>query len=142
MTILTEKERRLLFGTLFGTPSAKQSSPPLWRKALAILVIGLPIIGIVLWGETLQHHQYPSLSPLSPFEIGGAIGGFAGVIALFVAIVALFFAPTIVAIRREHRNQLAITILNIFLGWTLIGWVAALVWACTAETHQDKSLAQ
>jgi len=75
MTILTEKERRLLFGTLFGTPSAKQSSPPLWRKALAILVIGLPIIGIVLWGETLQHHQYPSLSPLSPFEIGGAIGG-------------------------------------------------------------------
>jgi Superinfection immunity protein len=31
-----------------------------------------------------------------------------------------YFIPTIVAARRLHRNRLAILMLNIFLGWTLI----------------------
>jgi hypothetical protein len=31
--------------------------------------------------------------------------------------------------RRRHPNTVAIGILNLFLGWTFLGWVAALVWA-------------
>lgn len=45
--------------------------------------------------------------------------------------VAVYLIPTQVAVRRIHHNWLAITILNLFLGWTFLGWVAALVWACT-----------
>lgn len=43
----------------------------------------------------------------------------------------LYFAPTIGAVLFKHRNVAAIGILNLFLGWTLLGWVAALVWAFT-----------
>ena len=40
-----------------------------------------------------------------------------------------YFIPTITAFSRHHHNAAAICALNIFLGWTLIGWVTALVWA-------------
>jgi hypothetical protein len=46
-----------------------------------------------------------------------------------VAVVALHFLPGIIATRRHHRSALAIWLVNIFFGWTLIGWVIALVWA-------------
>jgi len=52
-------------------------------------------------------------------------------VILFVFIVGVYFFPTIVATLREHRNDVPVFVLNLFFGWTLIGWVAALIWACT-----------
>lgn len=52
---------------------------------------------------------------------------------LLAVIVALYFVPTIVASVRSHDNAVAITALNLLLGWTLVGWVAALVWSLTAN---------
>ena len=51
---------------------------------------------------------------------------------LLVILIAAYFIPTIVAYSRGHRNASAITVLNLLLGWTLIGWVAALVWSLTS----------
>jgi len=48
---------------------------------------------------------------------------------LLVAIIATYFLPFIVACKHHRRNAAAIGILNFFLGWTLVGWVIALVWA-------------
>jgi len=45
----------------------------------------------------------------------------------------VYFAPTIVALARHKRNTLSIFLLNLFLGWTLIGWIVALVWASTVD---------
>ena len=42
---------------------------------------------------------------------------------------AVYMLPTIVAWFRGNKNILAIAVLNVALGWTLLGWVAALVWA-------------
>lgn len=52
---------------------------------------------------------------------------------LFLVLIALvlYFIPFLVAQGNEHRQRPAIFILNLFLGWTVLGWVAALVWACT-----------
>jgi DNA-directed RNA polymerase subunit RPC12/RpoP len=49
---------------------------------------------------------------------------------LFAFLLAIYFLPALVASGRRHYNRGAILVLNLFLGWTLIGWVAALVWAC------------
>ena len=48
---------------------------------------------------------------------------------LFACLVLLYFLPTTVALNAMNRQTLAIFVLNLFLGWTLIGWVVALVWA-------------
>jgi hypothetical protein len=34
---------------------------------------------------------------------------------------------------RSKRNTLSIFLLNFFLGWTLVGWVVALVWAMKVD---------
>ena len=44
---------------------------------------------------------------------------------------ALLFLPTLVANSRRHPNTLAIFMVNLFFGWTFIGWVVSLIWACT-----------
>jgi hypothetical protein len=43
----------------------------------------------------------------------------------------LYWTPSVVAYRRGHRNAAAILALNLFLGWTVLGWIVALVWALT-----------
>lgn len=43
----------------------------------------------------------------------------------------LYFLPALVG--RDKRDAAGIFLLNLFLGWTVIGWVIALLWACTAE---------
>jgi Superinfection immunity protein len=45
--------------------------------------------------------------------------------------VAAYFAPTLIALKK--RNIRAIFALNLLLGWTLVGWVVALVWSLTRE---------
>jgi len=50
---------------------------------------------------------------------------------IFVIGLAIYLIPTFVAFGREHGNRVAILCLNIFLGWTFLGWVAALVWSFT-----------
>lgn len=52
------------------------------------------------------------------------------VVALFVVICTLgYLLPTMVAWTSNNKNTGAIFALNLFLGWTLIGWVVALVWS-------------
>lgn len=41
----------------------------------------------------------------------------------------MYFLPSIIALLRGKRDTLAIFLLNLFLGWSVIGWVVALVWA-------------
>jgi hypothetical protein len=63
---------------------------------------------------------------------------FVSFVLIAVMLVVIYFAPAIVASRRRHRNGIAILVLNIFLGWTLIGWVGALVWACTSDVDRPE----
>ena len=44
-----------------------------------------------------------------------------------------YFLPSIVAIVRSKRDIAGIILLNLFLGWTMIGWVVALIWAVKTD---------
>jgi hypothetical protein len=52
-------------------------------------------------------------------------------LGLFVFGFVFYFIPSLVAMKK--RNFAAILLLNIFLGWTFVGWVVALVWAATKD---------
>ncbi|WP_168791960.1 superinfection immunity protein [Paraburkholderia aromaticivorans] len=41
----------------------------------------------------------------------------------------LYLAPAMIADARERKDAFAVTMVNILLGWTVIGWFAALIWA-------------
>lgn len=49
----------------------------------------------------------------------------AGSIVAFAFLFVLYFLPSVHAAWRHHPNQNSIFIINFFLGWTLLGWVAA-----------------
>ncbi|QYD68002.1 superinfection immunity protein [Paraburkholderia edwinii] len=43
-----------------------------------------------------------------------------------IGAVVVYLVPSLEADAREHRHAFAITMINVFLGWTVIGWFAAL----------------
>ncbi|MGA9593844.1 MAG: superinfection immunity protein [Candidatus Acidiferrales bacterium] len=45
--------------------------------------------------------------------------------------VFLYFLPTFVGWNRHDAT--GIFLVNFVLGWTVIGWVAAMIWACTPD---------
>ncbi len=63
--------------------------------------------------------------------------------ALFVACVYIgfYFIPTIIAAYRGHTNGIPIFLVNLFLGLTFLGWIVALVWACSDFAGYTKPLA-
>jgi len=55
-------------------------------------------------------------------------------LAVLLSIISLgYLLPTTIAIIRRRTNTMAIFVLNLFLGWTLVGWVVALVWAVATD---------
>ena len=61
--------------------------------------------------------------------MGHVLGTVAGLFlaVLFVAVaVGLYMLPTIVAVIRHARNIGPIVVINVLLGWSIFGWVAAL----------------
>ena len=60
-------------------------------------------------------------------------------IMLSIVFLYIYFLPVIVADGRKHKQTQAIGMLNLFLGWTFIGWVVALVWANTSVTEDNSN---
>jgi hypothetical protein len=48
---------------------------------------------------------------------------------IMIAVLTIYFLPSIVAQNRRHPNLVAIAAANAFFGWTFIGWAACFVWA-------------
>ncbi len=78
---------------------------------------------------TLALFGLAALSGEGSISFGGMI--------LFAVLALIYLIPSIVAAKRAHRNRHAIMALNILLGWTFLGWVAALIWSLTANTQSE-----
>jgi len=69
----------------------------------------------------------PALAATSSSDGSAGMG-----LILILFMIACYFFPAIIAVCRGHHNTLAIFLLNLFLGWSGLGWIGALVWAATA----------
>lgn len=57
---------------------------------------------------------------------------------LLVLAGVVYFLPTLVAVVRGHPRALAIGLLNLLLGWTLLGWLAAAAWALLGARRRPR----
>jgi hypothetical protein len=57
-------------------------------------------------------------------------------IILLAFAVFVYFIPNWIASARNHHNADAIFMTNLLLGWTAIGWIAALIWSLTAVRNE------
>jgi high-affinity K+ transport system ATPase subunit B len=61
-------------------------------------------------------------------------------IIMFALTLLLYFLPTIIANNRKSTSIWPIFIVNLFLWWTVIFWLVALIWASSSQTKTDKEL--
>lgn len=54
---------------------------------------------------------------------------------VLLGLLFVYMLPTFVAGQRRHIEMLAIVVLNLLLGWTLLGWAVALVWSLTSNVR-------
>jgi len=75
-----------------------------------------------------------------PF-FGPTIGHVLFIAALIFFVAALllgYFLPSVLAGHFHHPRRDTIVALNLFLGWTLFGWIGALAWASWAERPKSE----
>jgi hypothetical protein len=67
----------------------------------------------------------------------GAVAAGSSIVALVLIMSALgaYFVPSIVAWVRHVPNAGSVTVLNVLLGWTLVGWAVSLAMACRSQPH-------
>jgi hypothetical protein len=83
-----------------------------YNRIVLLTALALPIVGVAaICSDATGNNAFPLFILI-------------GVLAL------LYFVPAMVAHKYKRRQRVAITVLNVLLGWTFIGWVGALVWAC------------
>ena len=46
---------------------------------------------------------------------------------------AVYFLPIIIGVVRHKKRMVGIVLLNVLAGWTVIGWIIALIWAFQAD---------
>ncbi len=59
--------------------------------------------------------------------------------ALTIAGILLYLLPSHVG--RNKQEARAIFLLNLTAGWTIVGWIVALAWACSKDPERDSELA-
>jgi hypothetical protein len=48
-----------------------------------------------------------------------------------------YFLPSLIALLRGARDGAAIIVINLLLGWTVIGWIATLIWSLAGAKRDD-----
>lgn len=57
---------------------------------------------------------------------------------IVVAMTMGYMVPWAIAATRDRSNQASIGVLNFFTGWTGIGWIAALIMACSSKPDRNQ----
>ena len=104
-------------------PAQPRSVTVFWWLVSASAVVLAVVAGVNYWADPEQE--------LNLWD------GLVHIVCL-VGLLALYFLPSFIAARRKHRNETGVMVLNFLLGWTFLGWVAALVWAVLEQERGDK----
>lgn len=74
------------------------------------------------------------MSPLVPQPAPEPDSTAHAVVAWIFAVLTLcYMLPWAIAATRHTKNAPAIGVLNFFLGWSGVGWLGMLIWACVDE---------
>ncbi len=87
-----------------------------WVIGTALLVVG-GAAAFIYFGEEAIVASMPALLLWLGFAV------------VALAALVVYFLPAVIAMNYRVRRSGAITVMNLLLGWTFIGWALALVWS-------------
>lgn len=67
-----------------------------------------------------------------------AIFGFSTMMTFLTVLFVMYWLPTLIAVVRRTPSALGVAAINFFLGWTVIGWIVALIFALAAYPAQER----
>ena len=70
--------------------------------------------------------------------LGSGQGDLLEMLTFLAVLFFLYWLPTVVAVLRRTPSALGVAAINFFLGWTVIGWIVALVLALAAYPAQER----
>lgn len=112
----------------------------LQREGIKMPPVRQVIIGFVLLVAVIAVAKFLN-SGASIYDLEQHIDDVMNGPALFISftlILALYLLPVWVAYACNHRQFLKIAALNVLLGWTVLGWLGALLWACINGRRSDE----
>ncbi|NHN88949.1 superinfection immunity protein [Acetobacter conturbans] len=138
--------------TAWKHETQQPESSPFLSDADAVILMGHPLAPAL--PQQLATQEQKSATPVSGSsdsvitssssvisyqKTGWSLFGlsFALSILFLVSAFTLYFVPFIVACLRDTIRKPAVFAVNFFLGWTLIGWVAAMVMAVSLEARRS-----
>lgn len=80
-----------------------------------ILIAGLAACGIIIVALAFVRNDANLLAPVN--------------LMLFLLAAAIYLLPSGLAVYRDCKRAFWIVVVNVLLGWTILGWFAALGWA-------------
>lgn len=74
------------------------------------------------------------------YHFGWIGDGFIGFLVI-VGLIVLYFAPTCYAIARtlDGTTILFVVLVNLLVGWTIIGWLLCFIWVAVAKPIRDRT---
>lgn len=115
----------------FPSKSSKDGGSPtvgVFPRVLAV-VFTVAVSGLLATGMAPPGAERTTVQVLLLVALYGVV---------FTCSVAIYFTPFLVAKKRNHRNAGGILVLNLFFGWTLVGWVGALCWALYVDRDNPR----
>jgi VIT1/CCC1 family predicted Fe2+/Mn2+ transporter len=95
----------------------------------------------VVPSSSLKLGQYASEQrPANTDEVNEEVG--AVILLVLFLIISLYFLPTVVAFSSNSRLAPAVLVVNLFLGWTGLGWIGALVMAVLPSRKETNIIVQ
>jgi hypothetical protein len=86
-----------------------------------IVIAGIVACGIVVVALGFARHDADLIAPVN--------------IVLFVIGALVYLLPIGLALYRDCRSSAWIALVNVFLGWTVLGWFAAMGWAASGKVR-------
>ena len=90
-----------------------------------LIVCGLNAFAILIIAVGLGRNNVDLLVPVNMILL--ALGA------------AFYVLPTVLAMYRNCQAAVWITVVNVFLGWTILGWFVAIGWAATGKSRTQPS---
>ena len=99
-------------------------------------LIMLAILGLINYHDKIKQLNISINLKESPFV--QFVVFVASIIVLVIAI-RLLLLPYFIARNRNHRNKIPILLTTLFFGWSLMGWLVAIIWSTTCNIEVKES---
>ena len=138
---LSDAKREIRFVKVVNSPRAAASatSPDIASTPQPALNASAKTVAVGAPRVLTQAQIDKVIGQSSPIQVnaGGYFGlslvGFLTIGFGILAGILAYFIPSIIAIARHRRQAAFIFLVNLFFGWSLIGWIIALLWAFRAD---------